>query len=344
MKNVILIPAYKPNDELISTVNALSGNNLQIVIVDDGSGEAYRNIFESITDKATIVHIPNNSGKGAALKHGMVYISENCPECKNIITADADGQHRAHDILRVVSELETGAEFVLTMRKFSKSMPFRSRFGNMLSRYIYTILNGHYLPDNQSGLRGFKREHLQWLIKVQGNKYDYEMNMLYYADKQGITITTIPIESVYIDNNSSSHFNPVEDTLRIYARLFQSARVTFSTFFIVQPLIILISIFFGYDHLHITIPLIGASATSVNIILNRFVVFRKFKYRDYARVVMATIMRYMVYTFFCFFAKVYAPFIPIYISFNIGALIMVPLEYIFYKYTYLSKYKDITKS
>lgn len=343
MDKIILIPAYKPDKELVTTVETLSQHEFLVVVVDDGSGKQFHHIFDKISDKAEIVSIPHNGGKGAALKHGMSYIADNYPDCQYVITADADGQHKIKDILRVSRELDMGAEFVLTMRQFSKNMPFRSRVGNALSRYIYTILNGHYFTDNQSGLRGFRKQHLEWLVRVSGNKYDYELNMLYYADKQGIPITTIPIESVYIDNNSSSHFDPLRDTLRIYAQLFYSARVTFATFFVVQPLLILISLLFNYKYLQFTLPSLGATVVCVNILLNRLVVFRKFRYRDYARVIMATIIRYMFYGVFCFFAKTYLPFIPIFFTFNVGVIIIVPLTYLFHKYTYFSKYKDINK-
>ncbi len=343
MKKIVLIPAYKPDHRLINVVESLYEKGFFLVVVDDGSGEPYKSIFDSIVDKADIVHIPNNSGKGAALKHGMAYISENHSDCTCVITADADGQHKAEDIVRVSKELDTGADFVLTMRKFSKNMPRRSAIGNSMSRWIYTILNGHYFSDNQSGLRGFQAKHLHWLVMVQGNKYDYEMNMLYHLDKQGIPITTIPIEAIYIDNNSSSHFDPVKDTLRIYTQLFYSARVTFSTFILVQLMLILTTVLVNYDYLYITIPTIGAVSTLTNILLNNFVVFRKFKYRDAARVVAATVLRYIIYTLFCFIAKAYVPFIPLFFTFNICAVCFVPLEYLFYKYTYLSKYKDINK-
>ena len=57
------------------------------------------------------------------------------------------------------------------------------------------------------------------LIAVTGSD---EMNMLCFADKQGIKISTMPIKAIYIDGNKSSHFNPVKDTVRIYKRLFSS--------------------------------------------------------------------------------------------------------------------------
>ena len=343
MKNIVIIPAYKPNSELIKIVEELYAKELGVIVVNDGSGTEYDEIFNSVSEKADVVTIVCNSGKGNALKTGMQTIIDKYPECEAFVTADADGQHKAEDILRVFDELNNGAEFVLTVRKFRKNMPFRSKFGNNLSRYIYTILNGHYFLDNQSGLRGFSVENASWLVRVSGNKYDYEMNMLYYADKQGVQITTIPIEAIYIDNNSSSHFNPLKDTLRIYARLFFSARITFASWFLVEQLILIASIFFGYNYLSITLPVIGATATAFNIILNKFVVFRGFRYRDFMRIIIYTILRYVVYSMWVFMFKFTMPVVPLFFSFNFIVILVIPAEYLMHKFLYLSKYNDIIK-
>ena len=343
MKNIVIIPAYKPNSELIKIVEELYAKELGVIVVNDGSGTEYDEIFNSVSEKADVVTIVCNSGKGNALKTGMQTIIDKYPECEAFVTADADGQHKAEDILRVFDELNNGAEFVLTVRKFRKNMPFRSKFGNNLSRYIYTILNGHYFLDNQSGLRGFSVENASWLVRVSGNKYDYEMNMLYYADKQGVQITTIPIEAIYIDNNSSSHFNPLKDTLRIYARLFFSARITFASWFLVEQLILIASIFFGYNYLSITLPVIGATATAFNIILNKFVVFRGFRYRDFMRIIIYTILRYVVYSMWVFMFKFTMPVVPLFLSFNFIVILVIPAEYLMHKFLYLSKYNDIIK-
>ncbi|MBE6681651.1 MAG: glycosyltransferase family 2 protein [Ruminococcaceae bacterium] len=344
MKDVVLIPAYQPDKQLIQVVENLSENDLGILIVDDGSGSDYADIFDAVKDKAQVVHIPCNGGKGAALKNGMASIKRIYPDCEFFVTADADGQHKCEDILRVFKELHHGAEFVLTVRQFDRDMPFRSKFGNNLSKWIYTILNGHFFEDNQSGLRGFSTKHIEWLLKVGGDKYDYEMNMLYYADKQGVSITTIPIEAIYIDNNSSSHFNPVKDTLRIYARLFWSARITFAAILIIEQLLLAATFIYGYKHLHITIPTIGSVGVVFTFILNQFVVFRGFKYRDHYRLIIYSILRYTAYTWALIMISFVAPKIPLIIAFNLIAIAIMPLEYIMHKLLYRAKYKDINRT
>jgi glycosyltransferase involved in cell wall biosynthesis len=95
--NVVLIPAYEPDTALIQLVDQLYEDKFKIVVVDDGSGADYANIFSVVKEKADIVTLPKNCGKGAALKAGMAYIRDNIPECQGFITCDADGQHRPED-------------------------------------------------------------------------------------------------------------------------------------------------------------------------------------------------------------------------------------------------------
>ena len=160
MREIVLIPAYRPDECLCELVERLSAEGFSILVVDDGSGEAYRPVFEQVKAYARVLTAEKNGGKGSALKKGMAVLKDHFPEMEYFITADADGQHRVEDILRVRQELKNGASFVLTMRKLHRNIPLRSKIGNDMSRFIYTLLSGHFLRDNQSGLRGFTAEHI----------------------------------------------------------------------------------------------------------------------------------------------------------------------------------------
>ena len=322
MQDVILIPAYKPDKAMLALVDELADSGFQILIVDDGSGEAFSDMFEKAEKKATVIHHDENRGKGAALKTGIAAIRELFPECKYFITADADGQHTVHDIKRVRDELNGGAEFVLTMRRLNKNVPFRSKFGNILSRVVYTLLTQHYLEDNQSGLRGFAIKQTDWLLKVRGERYDYEMNMLLYADKQHITFTTMYIDTIYINDNASSHFNPVKDTIRIYKRLFSTSWATFAAWGLSIHLALIFTFILGYWGIWWSVPSIGVAFAFVNIIFERFIVFRKVKYADAPRTLIHTLFRFIVYTALCW-AFCYVLHIPLVFSFVISVIISI---------------------
>lgn len=329
--DVVLIPAYKPDKELIKLVEELHSEGLQILIVDDGSGKEYEDIFKIVSEMAVVIHSPKNEGKGNALKRGMEAIRKYYPDCSNFITTDADGQHKIQDILSVKNKLDNGSTMVLTVRNFKGNIPTRSMFGNLLSRWIYTIITGHYLPDNQSGLRGFSSEHIEWLLEVPGSKYDYEINVIFYADKQHIRIATVPIEAIYIDGNKSSHFNPVKDTIRIYKRLFSSARASIMSIVICIVALIIISILFGYRYCAVSIPVLGFAVSMFSVLLNKYI-FRNIKYRDAGRMFLYTAIRFTVYTFVCQCAERFCPKLPLAVVVLIMALIMIPIKYNVHKY------------
>ncbi len=206
--DAILIPAYEPDEQLIELAKQLKENDFVVVVVNDGSGSAYQDIFTATEEFAHVVVHEKNRGKGAALKTGMLYIRDKLPQAENFITCDADGQHRVEDVLRVSQQLRSGQKFVLTMRKIQKDAPLRSKVGNTMSRVVYTLLTKRYLSDNQSGLRGFHRSHIDWMLQVEKDNYDYEMNVLYYAAKKASesppfslmpftsTTTSLPISSL----------------------------------------------------------------------------------------------------------------------------------------------------
>lgn len=346
MDCVAILPSYKPDGRLLTLIDELKENDIGVLVVDDGSGEDYKEIFKEASRSAAVITHKENRGKGAALKTGIAAVKEVFPDCSYFITADSDGQHRISDILRVVEELRHGARFVLSTRRFNKrEMPFTSRLGNNLSRVVYCVLTGHYFTDNQSGLRGFSVSESDWLLKVGGEKYDYEMNMLYYADKQRIPITTVPIEAVYIDGNKSSHFDPAKDTLCIYRQLFKSAAATFISFAAAEFAVALISFTIGYWELHISLPSVGASVAMLDVLINRFVTFRGVKYADTARTVIYTVLRYAAYTVGCLLLRtLFLPYyIPLFLSYNIIMAAVVPFEYILHKLIRYGRYRDIIK-
>ncbi len=338
--DVIIIPAYEPDGKLVQLVDQLFENDFSLVVVDDGSGEKYADIFAKVSSKAHIITLEKNCGKGAALKAGMRYIKENIPECENFITCDADGQHRPEDVVRVREQLHTGNRFVLTVRERKGKIPLRSRVGNDLSKIVYTLLTNRYLSDNQSGLRGFARSNLDWLIEVEKNNYDYEMNVLYYAAKMGLKITTLPINAIYIENNASSHFNPIGDTVKIYRSLFSLARGTILSFFAAELLVFIFGFIFKNQYIWLTVSSVGAISLLLRILLNRYVFLKHIPKRDYLITIVYTVISYFVYTLMCKLLVLVIPTIPLILNFNIVYLICLPLRYFLHQLIFIA---SITK-
>lgn len=242
----ILIPAYEPDKRLLDLIVELHKYKLEpIVLVDDGSGTAYRRIFEMAEAfGCTVLTHTVNLGKGNALKTGFRYIQETRLPGP-VVCADSDGQHLPHDIRRIVEVLQnqTTPGFVLGSRRFSGTIPLRSRFGNSVTRAVFTLTTGTKIYDTQTGLRGFPLSMLDWLCQIPGERFEYEMNMLLTAHREGYTITEEYIDTVYLDQNKSSHFRPLVDSFRIYLPILLfstsslvSALLDFALLFLFQSL------------------------------------------------------------------------------------------------------------
>lgn len=217
---VALIPAYKPEAAVVEIAGSLidSKQFQGIVCVNDGSGPDYEHLFESLKKLgATILPHYVNLGKGMALRTGLNYIACCYPHASGVVTLDADGQHLSKDILAVGKTLqEHPLMLIMGCRMFGQDVPLRSRFGNLVTRTVVKFFCGIKVSDTQTGLRGIPGQLITPLLRLTASGYDFEMNMLVKARELGIQIKEVPISTVYIDNNLSSHFRPLRDSLAIY--------------------------------------------------------------------------------------------------------------------------------
>ncbi len=226
MNIIIMIPSLNPDEKLVNYVEALSKQDFRhILIINDGSSEEYNGIFEQLKgfEKCTVISHEINQGKGRALKTGMEYVLTNFPDCVGIVTGDADGQHQLKDTINVARALEEKDDrLVLGSRDFNAgNIPARSSFGNKLTSQVFALMFGQKLMDTQTGLRGISLKIVPKMLQVSGERFEYEMNMLIECRKHKIEIFEVPIETVYIDENSSSHFRPVVDSIKIYLLIFK---------------------------------------------------------------------------------------------------------------------------
>jgi glycosyltransferase involved in cell wall biosynthesis len=225
VKVTALIPAYNPSKELLSLVKELSGSDFSaIVVVNDGCNRECDSIFAEVekVDKVILLRHAVNLGKGAALKTGLNHAYCYFADHIGVVTIDADGQHLIEDALKVAEELKKHPEsLIMGVRGFDKNVPWRSKFGNNITKYLFRLLIGQKLTDTQSGLRGIPISFIRSLLKIGANGYEFELDMLLACKYTGRQIIEQPITTVYIDQNRSSHFNPLIDSMRIYFVLFR---------------------------------------------------------------------------------------------------------------------------
>lgn len=214
----VIIPAYEPDDKMLGIINDIAANtDYNIVVVNDGSSKDKDGLFKSAEEKAVVLSHKVNRGKGAGIKTALKYISDNTSEDVGIIIADADGQHKIKDIIRVAQALNDNEDkLIMGCRKFTGKIPARSKFGNNVTKLVFSLAAGVKVSDTQTGLRGFSSRYIPFMLGLSGERYEFEMNMLLECARENIGFYEVPIETVYIGGNESSHFNPIKDSFRIY--------------------------------------------------------------------------------------------------------------------------------
>ncbi len=234
----VIIPSYEPDEKLITLLQALQEAGIRhVVVVDDGSGERYASFFARAAafENCEVLRHAVNLGKGRALKTAfnhclLTYGSAHgdaagagkagsdrsgIPGC---VTADSDGQHTPADILSCMRKLwENPDSLILGCRDFDgPEVPARSSFGNKCTRQVFRYLLGLSVSDTQTGLRAIPAFFMEKLMEVKGERFEYETNMLIETKNLDIPILEVPVKTIYIEENRTSHFNPVRDSLRIY--------------------------------------------------------------------------------------------------------------------------------
>jgi glycosyltransferase involved in cell wall biosynthesis len=269
----VVIPVWQPDRRLGELVSRLLELGFgAIIVVNDGSDSSYDKVFSELSrdPEVHVVRHAVNLGKGRALKTGLDYFKRCFPDYIGAVTADADGQHRPADIFRTAEQLRgEPSRMVLGSRHFTHQVPLRSRLGNLVTSQIFSTLTGRHLTDTQSGLRGIPTGLVSSVLALEGERYEYEMNVLtHLASSSGIL--EVPIETVYLEGNRSSHFRPITDSIRIYfvlLRFLASSLVAASIDFVVFAAV------FAVTSNLLTSIIAGRVSSLANFALNRRFVF-----------------------------------------------------------------------
>lgn len=318
MSAVVVLPSFNPDEKMVETVKGLLGEGFDdIVVVDDGSLPECKKFFEEAADFDGVEVLAHdvNKGKGRAMKTAFEYIETNRPGISGVITVDGDGQHLPKDIKRCIALMEQEKDkVILGVRDFSgKDIPFRSRFGNNLTRWVFRAACGIKISDTQTGLRAIPAKYLPFMAGIEGERYEYETNQLLYMKKQGIEMRELTIETVYLENNESSHFHPIKDSLKIYKVILGFIASSLASFGIDILLFTIINLFLSVTDIAIGQRLLAATAGArvvsslANYTLNKKMVFDSKESvasslpRYYLLCVCQTLMSYGLVWFFAEF-------------------------------------------
>lgn len=222
----IVLPSLNPDEKLMKVVTGLIEEGFEdIILMNDGSDTEHTAPFQEALQypQVTLLTHEINKGKGRALKTAFEYCIQNRPNIAGVITVDGDNQHLPKDIKACAQALtEKENHVILGARDFSgRDVPFKSRFGNILTRMVFRILCGLKISDTQTGLRAIPAKHLKLMTEVSGERYEYETQMLLALKKNHIPYSEVKITTVYIEENATSHFHPIRDSLKIYKVIFK---------------------------------------------------------------------------------------------------------------------------
>ena len=249
----VIIPSLSPDDKLLTLLADLRQAGFErLLVVNDGSSAEYDTYFDRAKNDygCTVLRHAVNQGKGRALKTAFNYLLNETDACVGAVTVDSDGQHRIADTIAVAKAvIDHPDALVMGCRDFSNhnpNIPARSRFGNRTTSRVLRFLCGIRLSDTQTGLRGFSMEAMRCFMATKGERFEYEMNMILDAHEHDMPLLEIPIETVYIEENKSSHFNPLLDSIRLYAVFFKFIIASFSSFLVDILLFALILALLGF--------------------------------------------------------------------------------------------------
>ena len=283
MNVTAIIPAYNPDKKFHVVIEGLVQAGFEhIIVVNDGTSEKYINLFDKVKRNKKCVFLEHeiNLGKGRALKTAFKYFLKNFPDDIGVVTLDADNQHKVNDVIKCANELKKHTEsLIIGSRNFNlENVPKRSSLGNKITSFAFSTLCGIKITDTQSGLRAIPRKFVEKLINVKGERFEFETNMLLETKVQKIPIREVNIETVYINGNTSSNFNPLLDSFNIYKVIFKFLFSSGASIICDYLLFILLGIVFSFlpQKIELFISIFGARIISsiVNFNINRKVVFK----------------------------------------------------------------------
>lgn len=224
VRTVVVIPALNPLNLIIDYVIKLKELNIdKIIIINDGSDEKYNTIFKKLQsiEWCTVLDHKENLGKGRALKTGFLYVLTQYKKVDSIITVGAHGQHRIEEVGQILHHAELFSDgIILGVRNFhTKDMPLISTIGNKAASVLFELFFHKRLLDTQTGLRCIPKQVLPWLIKVKGEDFSFDTNMLVEALKRKVPIYEIPIGHARVKKNSIMFYDEITNAHKLIQQI-----------------------------------------------------------------------------------------------------------------------------
>lgn len=213
LKLCVIIPTYNNHKTLRRVIDGVLRYTHNIIVVNDGSTDTTREIID-LYSQIVKIHIPENQGKGNALREGFKKAKE--LHFEHAITIDSDGQHFPDDIPVFLDALENEGKDILLIgsRNMNQDgVPKKSSFGNKFSNFWFWFETGITLEDTQSGYRLYPLRAIP--TRFFTKKFEFEIEVIVRTAWNGVPVKNIPINILYDPNERVTHFRPFKDFTRI---------------------------------------------------------------------------------------------------------------------------------
>lgn len=170
----VIVPCFNEHKRLNASAftEFIKANNaFTFFFVNDGSTDGTKVVLETIFERnpnqVHLVHLQENTGKGEAIRQGIIASSKMAFDYTAFI--DADLSTPATEFIRLYQLLNINTEVLFASRiKKAGSVIKRSAFRHVTGRLIATIIDGHFnlgIYDTQCGTKFFKTYLLRNIIE-----------------------------------------------------------------------------------------------------------------------------------------------------------------------------------
>ena len=225
----VLVTTHEPGRALLDLLEPLiSAGTAAIIVVDDGSSSAREWLLHKLAFEPT-VHLVRHSvpqGRGAALKTGIQYFLDHLRHYTGLVTVTADGEYAAGDVLRIARALSRSTKLaIVAAREFPAikpdgSMPIPSpSIADWVFRLLFRAFTGVAVSDVQTRLRALPTGLLPRLLRIPGNRFDYELATLFYMARSGYPLAEHAVPARLESRGGDPEFRRVSDTMSMLRAL-----------------------------------------------------------------------------------------------------------------------------
>jgi glycosyltransferase involved in cell wall biosynthesis len=201
-----LVPAHNESRSIARVVE-VARLHLPVLVVDDGSSD--ETAACAARAGASVLPQSPNQGKGVALRAGFKKAIEDGYDA--VLTLDGDGQHDPAEIPAFLQAYrQRQADLIIGARTFSQ-MPFSRRLANTLGSWLFSLVLGRRVPDNQSGYRLISRRLIEEVMLCHESGFEFEVEMVATCVRRKYLLDSVPVRTIYA--GEASHIKPVAHVL-----------------------------------------------------------------------------------------------------------------------------------